>query len=137
MLGDRLGEERGKVTTRRILPGDDYRYVKMEITIETETTILGVHGTNMGTYTVFERIPGQIYGEGRGIFMSDEGEGAIWNGHGVGTPTGDGAGIKIAASVAFQTNSQKLARLNNVLVVVEHEAAGDGTAKSVLWEWKA
>ena len=137
MLGERLGEERGKVTTRRVLEGDDYRYVKMEITFETEATILGVPGMNTGTYTIFERILGQIYGEGRGIFMTRDGEGAIWNGHGIGVPTGDGMGVKFAASVAFQTNSSKLARLNSVLTLVEHEAGGDGSAKSVLWEWKA
>jgi hypothetical protein len=38
MLGEKLGEEHGKVTGRRVLPGDDYRYIKMEITFETQAT---------------------------------------------------------------------------------------------------
>src|SRR6266571_3336422 len=122
MLGEKLGEEQGKVTTMRILEGDDFRYVKMEITFQTEATILGIKGMNMGTYTVFERVPGQLYGEGRGIFTTNDGDGAIWNGHGVGQPTGQGMGVKFAAAIAFQTNSQKLAKLNSVLVLVEHEA---------------
>ncbi len=137
MLGDKLGEEQGKVTTRRVLEGDDYRYIKMEITFEAQGTILGVEGSNMGTYTVYERVPGQLYGEGRGIFMTKDGDGAIWNGHGIGTPTGDGMGIKFAASIAYQTSSSKLARLNNVLGIVEHTAEGDGSVHSVIWEWKA
>ena len=137
MLGDKIGEEHGKVTTRRVLPGDDYRYVKLEISFETQCTIYGFEGVNMGTYTVFERIPGQLYGEGRGIFMTNDGQGGIWNGHGVGRMTGEGMGIAFAAGIAFQTDSEKLSRLNGVMVVVEHQTDNDGNAHSSLFEWKA
>jgi len=138
MLGEKIGEEQGRVTSRRILKGDDFRYVKLEVTIETQLTLLGVKGTNLATYTVFERVPGQIYGEGQGIVMTETGESAIWNGHGVARPTADGLGLTIAASIAFQAPATgALARLNNVLVVVEHTAAGDGTATSTLFEWKS
>jgi len=136
MLGNKIGEESGRVTNRRVLEGDDYRYVKMEITFEASGTILGHEGTDIGTYTVFERVPGQMYGEGRGIFMANDGESAIWNGHGVGHPTGNGQEIVFAASVAFQA-SEKLASLNGVLAVVEHSIDNDGNAKSTLYEWKA
>jgi hypothetical protein len=137
MLGEKIGEERGKVTTRRVLEGDDYRYVKMEVCFEASLTILGLKGADMGTYTVFERIPGQLYGEGRGIVITDSGESAIWNGHGVGVATGKGLGMKFAASVAFQAPATgKLARLNNVLVLVEHVVKADGSARSTLHEWK-
>src|SRR5438477_12737258 len=74
MLGDKIGDEKGKTTSRRILPGDDYRYVKMEVSFEGQGSTYGFQGMNMGTYTVFERIPGQLYGEGRGIFMTNEGD---------------------------------------------------------------
>lgn len=118
------------------MEGGGQRYVKMEIAFEAEGVILGVKGANIGTYTIYERVPGQLYGEGRGIFMSSEGDSAIWNGHGIGRPTGEGMGIKFAASIAFQAGPGKLARLNEVLVVVEHETANDGSARSELWEWK-
>jgi hypothetical protein len=137
MLGDKLGEEHGKATSRRVLPGDDYRYIKMEVNFETQCTILGQEGMNMGTYTVFERIPGQMYGEGRGIFMTNDGAGAIWNGHGVGHPTGDGMGIAFAASIAIQTDSEKLSRLNGILCVIEPTTGSDGSVHSSLYEWKA
>ena len=135
MLGQKIGEESGRVTGRRILEGGDYRYVKMEVTFETTATILGRPGVNMGTYTVFERVPGQLYGEGRGIFIANDGESAIWNGHGVGHAT-DGMGLALAASVAFQA-SEGLAALNGVLTLVEHATDGDGNARSTLYEWKA
>jgi hypothetical protein len=137
MLGRKLGEETGRVTGRRILPGEDFRYVRMEVTYETEGTILGVTGKNMGTYVVYERLDGQMYGEGQGIIMTAEGEGAIWTGHGIGHPTGDGMGMAFASSVAFQTNSAKLADLNKCLVVLEHTIDGAGNATSVLYEWTA
>jgi hypothetical protein len=137
MLGEKIGEEHGKVTTRRVLPGDDYRYIKLEMTIETEATICGVSGMQVGTYTAFERVPGQIYGEGQGIFMSSTGEGAIWNGHGVGRMDENGM-MHFAASIAFQApQTGALARLNGVLVAVEHHAGMDGSAHSDLYEWKA
>jgi hypothetical protein len=137
MLGEKLGEEHGRVTSRRILPGDDYRYVKMEVSFESEATILGQTGMNMGTYVIFERVPGQMYAEGRGIFMTNDGQGAIWNGHGVARMTGEGMGTRFAGSVAFQAGEGALAHLNEVLVVFEHEAKDDGSAHSELWEWKA
>lgn len=136
MLGEKIGEENGRVTNRRVLEGDDYRYVKMEITFEASGTLLGHAGTNIGTYTIFERVPGQMYGEGRGIFMANDGESAIWNGHGVGHPTGDGMGVAFAASVAFQAG-EKLSALNGVLALVEHTLDSDGNAKSLIYEWKA
>jgi hypothetical protein len=69
--------------------------------------------------------------------MVDSGESAIWNGHGIGTPTGNGMGMKFAASAAYQAQTTgKLARLNNMLVLVEHVAEADGSARSTLYEWK-
>ena len=55
MLGEMLGEFRGKTTGTRVLPGDDYRYVKMEITWEQSGQLLGVDVFETGTIEVFER----------------------------------------------------------------------------------
>ena len=134
MLGEKLGEEQGHVTTRRVLPGSDSRYVRVEISFETSVTLLGKEGQNIGTYEVFKRIPGQLYGEGQGIMMFGDGSSAIWNGHGVGRGTEDG-GIAFAASVTFQTDAADLSRLNEVLALVEHHAHGDGHAHSTLHAW--
>jgi hypothetical protein len=134
MLGEKLGDEQGQVTSRRVLPGGDYRYIRMEISFESTLNLLGKEGQNIGTYTVFERVPGQIYGEGQGICMFSDGSSAIWNGHGVGQGAEDG-GISLAASVAFQAGPG-LERLNGVLCLVEHHAHADGHVHSDLYEWK-
>jgi len=137
MLGDKIGESAGKVTGMRMLPGDDYRYLKMEVSFQETGTIFGIDGTNMGTFTAFERVPGQVYGEGQGIAASTDGETAIWNGHGVGGMTGQGMAMSFRFSVAYQAGQDgKLARLNNVLVVGEQEIDDAGNTKTTYWEWK-
>jgi hypothetical protein len=134
VLGEQIGEEQGRVLTRRVLPGDG-TFVKMEITFEAQVTILGVTGMDIGTYTVYERIPGQLYGEGQGILMTADGGGAIGNGFGIGQARADGS-LSFAASVSFQTNVESLARLNSVLGVVEHPTDMEGNARSAIYEWK-
>lgn len=135
MLGEKIGELTGRVTSTRVLPGDDYRYVKMEVNIQQSGTIFGEPGTDIGTYTVFERVPGQLYGEGRGIFEVG-GEGAIWNGHGVGRGGGSMA-MSFRFSIAFQAAATgKLSRLKDVLVIGEHEVDEAGNTTTTLWEWK-
>jgi hypothetical protein len=136
MLGNKIGEEHGKVTGQRVLPGDEkMSFVKMEMSIETQATIYGIQGVNMGTFTAYERGPGQMYAEGQGIIMTADGDGAIWNGHGVGTMDEQGT-MHLAASVAVQTTSEKLAALNNLLVLVEVHQTMAGEINSTLYEWK-
>jgi hypothetical protein len=135
MLGEKLGEEHGKVTGRRVLKNDP-RYLTLEVSFETQATILGVQGMNMGTYELFERIPGQLYAEGQGIFAGSGGESGIWNGNGVGSMDQSGV-MHFAAAISFQTDSEKLKRLNGVMVLVEHTSDMAGNASSTLHEWKA
>jgi len=138
MLGEKIGEEKGKVTTQRVLPGDDFRYVKMEISFQAQGKIYGADAMDIGTYTIYERVGGQLYGEGQGIVQTTDGEGAIWKGHGVGRATGNGMEMKFAFSLAYQApTAGKLSRLNNVLVIGEHTIDNDNNASSTIWEWKA
>lgn len=137
MLGDQIGELSGRVTVTRVLPGDDYRYVKMEVSYQQSGQVYGAQSEDYGTYTVFERVPGQLYGEGQGFTGTADGEGAIWNGHGVGKMTGQGMAMSFRFSIAFQAGeSGKLARLKDVLVIGEHEVDASGNTKTKLWEWK-
>lgn len=137
MLGDKIGEATGRVTGTRMLPGEDYRYLKMEVSFQESGKLLGVDATDMGTYTIFERVPGQLYGEGQGINMTADGQGAIWNGHGIGQMTGKGMGTSFRFSLAFQAPpTGPLARLNGCLVIGEHEVDDAGNTSTTVWEWK-
>ena len=136
MLGDKIGEFTGKSTGQRVLPGDDYRYVKMEITWEAQGTLCGVPGQDIGTVTIWERVPGQVYATGQCIFMGEAG-GTIWNGMSVQRMSGEGMGGSIRSVSAYQAPAEgPLSRLNGVLVLAETEMGADGTVKSTLWEWK-
>jgi hypothetical protein len=68
--------------------------------------------------------------------MTADGDGIIWQGYGVGRGGEDGS-ISMAASIVCQTTSEKLAKLNHMLVLVEHKADMAGSASSELYEWKA
>ena len=136
MLGEKIGELTGKVIGTRVLPGDDYRYIKMEVTMQQSGQVFGTPATDIGTYTVFERVPGQIYGEGQGIIGAGT-EGAIWNGHGVGKASGPGMSMSIRFSIAFQAGPEgTLSRLKDCLVIGEHEVDAEGNTKTQIWEWK-
>ena len=138
MLGEKIGEEHGKVTGRRVLPGNDERtFMKMEVSFETETTMYGVSGMNMGTYEMYERGPGQLYGEGQGVIMTMEGDGVIWHGQGVGRMADEAGTMAFAAALVCQTTSTKLAALNGLLVLAEHTVDMQGNVKSAIYEWKA
>jgi len=137
VLGEQIWEGTGQTIGTRVLPGDDHRYVKLEVSVNGAGTVYGADATNTGTFTAFERVSGQMYAEGQGIIMTTDGESAIWNGHGVGHPTGDGMGMAIRYAVAFQANPDgKLAALNGALGVGEFESSADGSWKDANWEWK-
>lgn len=137
MLGEKLSDEQGKVTGQRMLPGGDYRYVKMEVSFQAAGKTLGQETTDTGTYTVFERVPGQLYGEGQGFLMTKDGHSAIWNGHGIGAMTGKGMAMKFRFSIAYQAAGEgKLSKLNQVLVIGEHEIDENGNVRTTSWEWK-
>lgn len=136
MLGEKIGTEQGKVTSRRVLPGDDYRYIKMEITFEAEGTLFGEQVMDIGTYTIFERVPGQMYGEGQGVIQTAAGEGVIWKGHGIGRGD-EKMNMAFAFSIACQAGPGKLARLNECLVIGEHTINAAGEANTTTYEWKA
>lgn len=136
MLGDKIAEFTGKTNGNRVIPGDDFRYVKMEISWEEQGAILGLPGGNMGTIQLWERVAGQIYSEGHGICMTAEG-GVIWNSFAVSRMTGEGMASSARFSVAFQApTAGPLARLNGVLGVGEQEIGADGSVRTTLWEWK-
>jgi hypothetical protein len=134
MQGDKIGEESGKVTSRRVLPNPDGS-PKMETTAQSDLTLLGVKATNTVTYWSVARPDGTLYGEGQGIVMSKEGDLATFIGQGVGTIKKDGA-VSFRGAVYYQSTSQKWSRLNSVAAIFEHEVDAEGNVRSQLWEWK-
>lgn len=134
MLGEKIGEEAGKVTSQRVLPNPGGG-PKMETSFQTTGSLLGVNETNTGTYVAVVRPDGSLYGEGQGIIMSKDGDVATWTGQGVGTFKKDGA-LAYRGAVYVQSTSPKWARLNSVAVVYEYEVDAQGNTRAQFHEWK-
>lgn len=134
MQGEKIGEESGKVTSRRVLPNPGGS-PKMETSAQTDLTLLGVKATNTVTYWSVVRPDGTLYGEGQGIVMGKEGDLATWVGQGVGTIKEDGA-VSYRGAVFYQSSSPKWSRLNRVAAIFEHEVDTEGNVRSQTWEWK-
>ena len=134
MLGELLGEGRGQITTTRVLPTEPGQGPKIEISFESNGTILGVVAHEVGTYLAVPPPDGTLFGEGQGVLMSPQGDMATWRGQGVGRITESGAS-EFRGAIYFQRASANWARLNAIAAVYEYSADESGKTESKLWEW--
>ena len=134
MLGEKIAEAKGRVTTQRVLPNPGGG-PKLETSFQASGKLLGVDNTETGTYTAVLRPDGTLYGEGQGVLMSREGDVAAWNGSGVGTPKADG-GVSYRGAIYYQSSSARWERLNRVAAVYEFEVDAQGDSTTAIWEWK-
>lgn len=133
MLGEQIGEARGKRTGRRVLSAD--AGFKVEVSFEISGKLLGIDYNDFGTYVAAPRPDGTLYGEGQGVSMSKDGDMATWKGAGVGRFVGGGA-VSYRGAIYYSSASPKLARLNNVAVAYEFEVDPSGNVQLKAWEWK-
>ena len=133
MLGEQIGEGRGKRTGRRVLSaGSGF---KVEVSFESKGSLLGADAMEIGTYTSETRPDGTLFGEGQGVVLTPDGSMATWKGQGVGRFVGPG-NVSYRGAVFYSSTSPKFARLNTVAAVFEFESDADGNTHSKLWEWK-
>ena len=132
MLGNQIGEVKGKRLVRRVVSVDP---PTAEVSFEDSGQILGVHVTGMGTYTSVVRPDGSIFGHGQGLSTTDNGEAATWTGTGLGK-FGPGGSVSYRGMLFLQTTSQKLAALNNSCAAFEYDVDPSGQTTSKMWEWK-
>src|SRR5262245_62056960 len=133
MLGELIGEGRGKRTGRRVLCTQPN--FKVEVSFEDTHKLLGVEGLNIGTYSSGNKPDGSLHGEGEGDLATFDGDIVTWNGIGVGK-FGPGGAVSYRGTLSYFTTSPKLARLNTVAGVFEFEVDANGGTVSKIWEWK-
>jgi hypothetical protein len=131
MLGDYIGELRGKIVQKRALSSDPLRF---EVKVEDCGKILEVEVRDVGTYTSQVRPDGGMYDEGEGYFTTNDGETVVWKGSGLGKKEGDA--VSYRGILYHETASKKFARLNTTPVVFEYEVDPKGETRTKLWEWK-
>lgn len=132
MLGEQIGETKGRRLVRRVISTDP---PTAEVSFEDAGQLLGVPTTGMGTYTSTVRPDGSIFGHGQGLNMTQDGETVTWAGTGVGK-FGPGGSVSYRGMLFFQTASQKLARINNACGAFEYEVDASGNTVAKMWEWK-
>jgi len=130
MLGEKIGEQKGRVTGRRVLEG-----ARVETSFAGRGMLLGIPTQEMGTYISAMRDDGTLIGEGRGIMMGENGEMATWTGGGVGRFNGDGS-MSFRGAIYYYSKTPTFKRLNAFAAVFEHEADTAGNANTTVWEWK-
>jgi hypothetical protein len=133
MLGEQIGELRGKRTGRRVLSADGG--FKVEVSFEDTGKLLGLDVNDLGTYWSAPRPDGSLYGEGQGVTLTQDGDMATWKGQGVGRFVGGGA-VSYRGALYFSTSSSKLGRLNTVAAIFEYEVDSSGNTHTKMWEWK-
>jgi hypothetical protein len=132
MLGEQIGETKGKRLVRRVISVDP---PTAEVSFEDSGHILGVATTGMGTYVSVIQPDGAVHGQGQGVSMTEDGEALTWTGTGTGK-FGPGGSVSYRGMLFFRTASQKLARLNNACGAFEYEVDASGNTVSKMWEWK-
>jgi hypothetical protein len=132
MLGEQIGETKGKRLVRRVISIDP---PTAEVSFEDSGQLLGVPTTGIGTYTSVMHPDGSLHGQGQGLNFTQDGEAISWTGTGVGK-FGPGGSASYRGMLFFQTASKKLARLNNACGAFEYEVDPSGNTTSKLWEWK-
>jgi len=135
MLTEQIGEETGQITGIRVLP-DEGHGARVEVSFQSDGTMLGVHTHSMGSYISVTRPDGTLFGEGQGVVMTEHNEMVRWSGGGIGHFTGHGTAVSYRGAIYFQTTSQRLARLNDIVGVFEYEADESGKTLDKTYEWK-
>ena len=136
MLGDKLGELRGKVTGQRVLPPAGLG-PKVETSFEISGTLRDVAVTMLGTYWSTVWPDGSLYGEcpDQGLLMSGDGALGQWSGTGVGSFTGDGPAVSFRGAIYVHGATGALAALNGVAIVYEWDIDAQGNGQAAFWEW--
>jgi hypothetical protein len=134
MLGNQIGEDKGKVTGQRVL---DANGPKIEVSFSATGRYVGIDITNAVTYWSIPVAANVLYGEGQGLIMRTNNVDAIgWTGQGIGNFTTPGK-VRFRGSVFFKTSlSATLSALNNMVAVFEYESDSGGNTSTKLWEWK-
>ena len=133
MIGEQIGEETGKVISRRVVSVDGG--AKVEISLQTTGRLLGVETRSTITYAAGVRPDGSLYGEAQGLVVGKGGERATFKAHGVGKLL-DGGAVSYRGAQYFYSDSPKFSGLNRIAVVFEYEADAEGNTKTKLFEWK-
>jgi hypothetical protein len=133
MLGEFIGELKGKITSQRVLSVEGPR---METSISATGNLRGAQVTETLTYVASQTSKGVLHGVGNGVIMSTEGELVTYTGEGIGKFDSSGT-LKWRGAIFFTSESTgRLSSLNNLVGVFEAQVDAEGNFSDKTWEWK-
>lgn len=135
MLGEKIGEHKGKITGRRVINVEGDRPV-LEMSVQVSGKLLGTDYDGTITYQAEGRNGGWMSGYGEGVLVMKDGEIVTFTGNGTGKRTGKGTGMSWRGCIFYETSSNKHQRLNGLACVFEHEVDDQGNVDDKVWEWK-
>jgi|SRR5215467_2016459 hypothetical protein len=134
MLGEQIGEIKGKITSQRVL---DLEGPSVETSIIASGSLKGVQIKETITFVGKPtNTSGIVHGKGKAVIMAGESELATYTGEGIGR-IDSLKNVNYRGSYFFSTSSKgELAYLNNTIGVFESVIDAEGNFYEKLWEWK-
>ena len=74
MIGEQIGQTNGRLSGRRVLESEGSP--KVEVSFTEQGKLLGLDVQVVTTYWAIMRPDGTLYGQGQGVVMASNGEGA-------------------------------------------------------------
>ncbi len=131
VLGDLIGEFKGKVTAIRVLSEG-----KVETSEQGFGSILGIEAIMFATAISTPMPNGGNMGEGNASVTTADGDVVMIRKIGIGWSTGKGRKASKRGVFFHMTQSQKLSRLNMTVGVWEFESEENGDWHVKIWEWR-
>ena len=134
-LGELVSEDSGQITGVRVISADASGTTS-EVSFRSEGTIRGTKHVTYWTYEQIQRLDGSLYGYGRGVMTTENGDVVNVTGSGSAkVPTG-GKPTLYRVVNHYHTASEKLQDLNYIAIVGEYDVSADGSTVGRFWEWK-
>jgi hypothetical protein len=139
VLGEQIGEERGRVTSQKIVDLEDIvGGPKVETTFFSDAKFNGIKTINTVTYWTVLRPNGKLYSEAKGVAIAnnDNKEIVTYTSYGFGKIT-NSFGTNLRGSISYSAKSPAgtLSFLNNLVGIYEHESDQHGNMRSSIWKW--
>ena len=133
MLGELIGETKGKISNRNVVSVEG---PTIETTVASSGTLKGVQVNEILTYVASPSSKGILHGIGKGVINTQDGEIATFTGEGIGRFDASGL-LTWRGAIFFHTSSEgKLEFLNNKVGVFEAQVDSQGNFadKTLKWE---
>ena len=133
MLGELIGETKGKISNRNVVSVEG---PTIETTVASSGTLKGVQVNEILTYVANPSSKGILHGIGKGVINTQDGEIATFTGEGIGRFDASGL-LTWRGAIFFHTSSEgKLEFLNNKVGVFEAQVDSQGNFADKTWEWE-